>query len=177
MTAMDTNENKQHFCPQCKEWQPLTHFNALPLDLRCSKCIPITAALALYEDKVKLAGQKVCQLVDAADECRSLRSLSGMLEDFYDAWGGRMSLTADAVEWCKDLGSTPRGKAHALSFLAKVLSIHSKVEKTKVDEDWNKLSKAEIKAKLTVLLTDILARSELPEAKQQAIQRLIGGQE
>ena len=54
-----SEEEKKAFCPQCKEWYPVTHFECLPLDLRCNKCIPQDTAMQLYDKRVQKAGHDV----------------------------------------------------------------------------------------------------------------------
>jgi hypothetical protein len=167
-------EPKKIFCPQCKEWHPSTSFECLPLDLRCNKCVPTDVAMVLYDKRVQQAGQKISQIVDAS-EGRGLRPLERLVDGIYDAWGGPQAFCDDAVAWAKDLAASGRGKGAALSFMAKLLAIHAKVEKTRVEDDWNKLTKAEIKARLTLKLTAILADEESGPAKKNAIKKILGG--
>lgn len=170
------SEDKKLFCPQCKEWYPVTHFNSLPLDLRCNKCLPIEATMALYDQKVALAGQKVAQVLDEAEVGRSLKPLARLVDGYYDAFGGANALCEAAAQWTKDLAATGK-KSQALSFVAKMMSIHAKVEKTQVEEDWNNLTKAEIKARLAMKMAAILAESEAPELKKAAIRKITGEME
>ncbi len=166
-------DEKKIFCPQCKEWYPTSHFNSLPLDLRCNKCLPIQATMALYDQKVALAGQKVAQVLSEAEVGKSLTSLARMVEGFYDEYGGAVPLLHDAAQWVKDLAATGK-KDKALAFLAKLFAIHAKVERTQVEEDWNNLTRAEIESRLAVKMAAIMAKYEAPELKKQAINKITG---
>jgi hypothetical protein len=167
------SDDKKIFCPQCKEWYDSTHFQCRPLDLRCDKCIPPEVRAILYDQRVQEAGKQVAAVVDAAGDARNLRPLERMIDGIYDAWGGPTALCEDAVSWAKDCAATGK-KGIALSFISKLLAIHAKVEKTRVEDDWNQLSKAEIKARLTLKLTAILAESEAPQVKKDAIKKILG---
>ncbi len=164
---------KQMFCPQCKTWFPVSYFNSLPLDLRCNKCLPVEAAMDVYDQKVALAGQKLTKVLSDADIGKSLTSLSRMVEGFYDEYGGAQPLLHDAAQWVKDLAATGK-KTQALAFLAKLFSIHAKVERTQVDEDWNNLTRAEIESRLAIKMAAIMAKYEAPALKQQAINKITG---
>lgn len=169
------DEPEQVFCPACKTLRPKLDFECLPLDLRCKRCIPVDTAMELYDKRVQQAGQKIAQIVDSAGTARSLRPLERLLDGIYDSWGGVAVLCEDAVRWAKDMGENPRTKGQALKFITNLLAIHAKVEKTKIDDDWNQMSKDEIKAKLTLRLTEIMMQSEAPAAKQAAIKQILGG--
>lgn len=166
------SNDDQLFCPQCKTWFPKTSFSCLPLDLRCNKCIPQDAALKLYDDKLKFAGQQIGKLMDASDAGKGLKPLERMVDGIYDAWGGVNAFCQDAAEWCKDLAQKGR-KGQALQFMAKVLAIHGKVDKLKIEDDWNKMTKEEIKQRLALKMAAILAESKLPGVKDQILRNLM----
>ena len=167
------SEEKQIFCPQCKTWYPVSHFNSLPLDLRCNKCLPLEVSMAIYDQKVALAGQKVVQLLDAAESGSSLTSLSGIIGGIYDEFGGSHVVCQNVAQWVKDLAATGK-KSQALSFFNKLFSAHAKVERTQVEDDWNKLTKAEIETRLALKMASIMARHEMPAAKQEATKKITG---
>lgn len=166
-------DEKKLFCPQCKEWFPVSHFNSLPLDLRCNKCLPLEVSMVLYDQKVALAGQKVANLLDGAEIGRSLKPLARLIDGFYDACGGANAVSEMCAQWVKDLAATGK-KDKALAFVSKVMSIHAKVEKTQVEEDWNNLTKTEIKARLAIKMAAILAEADSPEMKKAAIRKITG---
>lgn len=167
-------EPKKVSCPQCKGWFPPTDFECLPFDVRCKRCVPVDVAYNLYDKRVQLAGQKVAQIVDAADGGKRLRPLERMIDGIYDAWGGPQALCEDAVSWAKDLAASGRGKGIALGFISKLLAIHAKVEKTKVEDDWNQLTEKEIKARLVLKLAALQAEFDAPQAKKDAIKKILG---
>lgn len=168
-------EEKQLFCPQCKTWMPASCYNSIPLDLRCNKCIPLEASMAIHDQKVALAGQKVAQVIAKYGNGKTLEPLARIVDGFYDEYGGVEPLCKDLSQWVKDLAATGK-KSQALSFVAKLMSIHAKVEHNQVEENWNNLTKAEIEARLALKMAAIMAKMENPEAKKDAIRYIAGGQ-
>jgi len=166
-------EEKKLFCPQCKSWLPASCYNSLPLDLRCNKCLPLEASMAIYDQKVALAGQKVAQVIAKYGNGKSLEPLARIVDGFYDAYGGVDPLCEDLAQWVKELAATNK-KSQALSFVAKLMSIHAKVESNQVEENWNNLTKAEIEARLQLKMAAIMAKIETPEAKKEALRTITG---
>lgn len=168
-------QEKQLFCPQCKTWLPVSCYNSLPLDLRCNKCLPLEASMAIYDQKKELAGQQISQVIAKYGQGKTLEPLAQFVDGFYDAYGGAEPLCHDLAQWVKDLAATGK-KPQALSFIAKLMSIHAKVESTQVEQDWNNLTKAEIEARLTLKMAAIMAKMEMPEARKEATRTITGGQ-
>lgn len=172
-------EPEKLFCPQCKEWKEKASFTLLPLDLRCQGCVALSSdqAMELYDKKVELAGQKISQLLDGVEHARSLKPLERMLDMFYDQYGGGHVFMGDVVTWIKQIADKPGGKglSTAVAAAMKILQLHAKVDRMKIEEDWNQLSKEEIKTKLQLKMMAILAEAELPGVKKSAIKGLLGG--
>jgi hypothetical protein len=175
MGAGEMSEEKKHFCPQCKEWHPLTHFNGLPLELRCNKCVPVEAAMLLYDEKVKLAGQKFAQTLDAAGTARSLKPLERMVQQTYDAWGGSAAFCEDVVSWIKDLASTGRGKNAAVQAAMKLLTLHAKVDRMRLEDDWKAMDDATLRETLKLKMLQLFAEAQAESTKKGFIEGVAGG--
>lgn len=138
----------------------MTHFNGLPLELRCNKCVPADVAMAVYDDKVKLAGQKLAQALEGIGGKQNLQPLERLVRGFYDVWGGEKPFLEDVVSWTKDLGSNPRTKGSALGICMKILALHSKVDRLKKEDDWKQMDDATLKATLTMRMMALMAEAE-----------------
>jgi len=165
------------FCPQCKEWFPKTHFTCLPLDLRCNKCIPGEVAAVLYDQKVEKAGQVMSKIFDQNPANASLRPLERMINGAYDAWGGPGAFCNDVVKWMKDLGDTPRGKSAAVSAAMKLMALHAKVDRMRLEDDWKQMDDQTLRDTLKVKMMALMAEAQTEDAKKIAKNKLIGHDE
>lgn len=162
------------FCPQCKEWFPKLNFGCLPLDIRCNRCIPTDVAMKLHDDRIKEAGHVVAQLFDANEAGRTLAPLERMVSQAYDAWGGSTAFCEDVVCWIKDLAETGRGKGAAVSAALKLLTLHAKVDRMRLDEDFKKMDDESLKAAMKLRIMQLFAETQEETVKQKAMKKILG---
>jgi hypothetical protein len=168
-------EIKTLMCPACKQHWPVTSFECLPLDLRCNRCVPVESAMVLYDKRVQQAGHVVSQLLDANDTGKGLKPLERMVQGFYDAWGGPAALCDDMATWVKDLAATGK-KAQAVSALTKILNLHGKIDRMKLEDDWKMMDDETIRATLKVRLMEIVSEgvADNDSKKKEAMKRIMG---
>ncbi len=169
------SEPETLFCPQCKEQRPTTSFECLPLDLRCNRCIPADTAMALYDARVQQAGQKISQILDASGAGANLAPVERMLSQAYDRWGGAGAFMEDVVGWIKDLAASGRGKGAAVNACMKMLALHAKVDRMKLEDDWRAMDDEQIRATLKVKMLALLSDGMLEDAKKSAVKGILGG--
>lgn len=162
-------------CPQCDKDLPTTSFECRPLDLRCNRCIPQDKALELYDQRVKQAGTKLSRILDASAGAKGLKPLERMVTQCYDAWGGSAAFCEDVVEWIKDLASQGRGKGAAVNAAMKLLALHGKVDRMKLEDDWKQMDDATIQASLKMRLRELMVEVELEDGKKDTMGLLLEG--
>lgn len=165
---------KTRVCPQCGLEKAITTFECLPLDERCSHCIPADTARELYDKRVQQAGQKLAQILDANEASKGLKPLERMVSQAYDSWGGPAAFMEDGVTWIKDLAANPRTKAAAVQAWHKLLTLHAKVDRMKLEDDWKQMDDETLRANLQLKLMALLAETETDKAKKDTIDKLTG---
>lgn len=161
-------------CPSCKKELPSVEFTGLPLDQRCRSCIPPEAAMSLYDKRVQEAGHTVAQILDANEHGMSLKPLERMVNLAYDSWGGPNAFMTDVVQWIKDLSVTPKGKSSALSNAMKILNLHAKVDRMKLEDNWKQMDDDTLRATLKIKLMALLTEAQVDDAKRKAKDHLLG---
>lgn len=169
-----SEEPKKIFCPQCKEWFPETHFMGLPLDLRCNKCIPQDAAMALYDQKAQLAGQTMAKIFDSAESAKSLKPVERMVSQAYDSWGGPAAFMEDWVQYVKEMAQNPRTKSAAVGAMNKILALHARVDRMKLEDDWKQMDDETLRATLKVKMLALMSEAAIEEGKKKGLD-LLGG--
>lgn len=169
------DEPKLVMCPQCKVKRPSTDFRNLPLDLRCHQCVPQAEAIALYDKNVQAAGKAVAQLFDATKGAIDLGPVEKMLTGFYGSWGGEHAFTEDVVRWIKNLGDNPRTRAAAVSASMKILALHAKADKMKLDEDIARMDDDALQKDINMRLLALMAPGMTEDTKKAAMKYLLGG--
>jgi hypothetical protein len=164
-------------CPQCKKELPLTSFRGLPLDQRCDDCIPEDVKWSLYDKRVQEAGQTVASILDASEHGMSLKPLERMVTLAYDAFGGPNVFMENVAQWMKDLSATPKGKGAALNAAMKILNLHAKVDRMKLEDDWKQMDDTTLRATLKIKLMALLSEAQTEQAKKIAKDQLLGGEE
>lgn len=162
-------------CPACEQIFDLTSFEGLPLDERCRNCIPTDVAMALYDKRIQEAGHTMAQILDANDHGVSLKPLERMVSLAYDNWGGANAFMGDVVQWIRDLAITPKGKASALSNAMKLLNLHAKVDRMRLDEDFKRMDDATLRETVKLKLMALFAEASIDDAKKKAKGQLLGG--
>jgi hypothetical protein len=165
---------EQLTCHQCGQLLPITNFGHLPLDKRCNRCIPVDMAMKLHDARVQEAGHVVAQLFDAHDAGKGLKPLERMVSQVYDAWGGSAAFCEDVVEWIKDLAEQGRGKGSAVNAAMKLLTLHAKVDRMRLDEDFKKMDDETLRASIKIRLAALLAETEEESAKEKAVKKILG---
>ncbi len=162
-------------CPQCKGTYPLTDFEGLPQDVRCNRCIPRDEALKLYDRKVQAAGQKLTQIMDSAQGAKSLKPVERLLSEAYDAWGGPGAFAGDVVGWIKDLANMAggKGKSAAVSASIKLLQLHARIDKMKVEDDWRKMDDATLRETIKIKMLALFAEATADDAKRDTLSLII----
>lgn len=163
-------------CPQCGQSYPITSFGCLPLDKRCNRCIPVDMAMKLHDARVQEAGHVVAQLFDANDAGKGLKPLERMVSQVYDAWGGSAAFCEDVVEWIKDLAEQGRGKGSAVNAAMKLLTLHAKVDRMRLDEDFKKMDDETLRASIKLKIVQLFAESQEDEVKKVAKDKILGDQ-
>ncbi len=130
--------------------------------------------MGLYDRRVQEAGHTVAQILDANEHGISLKPLERMVNLAYDSWGGPNAFMVDVVQWIKDLSATPRGKAAALSNAMKILNLHAKVDRMKLEDDWKQMDDTTLRATLKIKLMALLSEAQTDEAKKKAKEHLLG---
>lgn len=171
---MGDSEVKKIFCPQCKEWYPETHFMGLPLDLRCNKCIPQDAAMTVYDEKAKLAGQTMAKIFDANDKAKTLKPVERMVTQAYDSWGGAAAFMEDWVTYVKEMAANPRTKPAAVSAMNKILALHAKVDRMKMEDDWKQMDDETLRSTLKLRMLELLSETAIEDGKKRGLD-LLGG--
>jgi hypothetical protein len=131
--------------------------------------------MSLYDDKVKLAGQKFSQVLDAAGKAKSLKPLERMVGQCYDAWGGSAAFCEDVVTWIKDLAGSGRGKSMAVMAAMKLLTLHAKVDRMKLEDDWKAMDDATLRSTLKVKMLQLFAEAQADSGKKGFIEGVTGG--
>lgn len=162
-------------CPQCQKDLPVTAFECLPLDLRCNRCIPMHQAMDLYDKRVQKAGHTLAQVLDQVGAATDLGPVERMLGRAYDSWGGEAAFMEDGVNWIKELADNPRSKGMAVSAWLKLLYLHSKVDRMKLEDDWKSMEEDQIKARLKEKMTAMFAEITLEDAKAKGMRLLTEG--
>ncbi len=166
------SDEKKLFCPECKTWYPATHFECLPLDLRCNRCIPVEAAMVLYDKKKEKAGQIIAQILDGSEGEKSLRPVERMLVDAYEAFGGPKVFMEKVMGWINDLASNPRTKPAAVNAAMKIISLHGKVDRNKMENDWRQMDTDTLRDALERKLRGILEEKAASAVKMAATKYL-----
>lgn len=161
-------------CPQCRKELPQTSFAGLPLDERCRDCIPPDTAERLYDKRIQEAGHAVAQILDANEHGMSLKPLERMVNLAYDAWGGPNAFMTDVVTWIKDLAISPKGKGSALSNAMKLLNLHAKVDRMKLEDNWKQMDDDTLRATLKIKLMALLTEAQLDQGKKEAKGKILG---
>jgi len=162
-------------CPACKKIKEQAHFHGLPLDQRCVECIPSDIAMVLYDKRVQEAGQTVAAIFDASDQGVSLRPLETMVALAYDAFGGPHIFMRNVVQWIEELSTNPRTKGIALTNAMKLLGLHAKVDRMRLDEDFKRMDDETLRATLKIKLMALATEAMADEAKAKAIKNVLGG--
>ena len=153
---------------------PVTSFGQLPLDLRCTRCIPVDLAMKLHDARIQEAGHVVAQLFDANDAGKGLKPLERMVSQVYDAWGGSAAFCEDVVEWIKDLADQGRGKGAAVQASLKLLTLHAKVDRMRLDEDFKKMDDATLLATIKLKIKQLAKEAQEGLSKEDAIKKILG---
>lgn len=161
-------------CTGCRKELPATSFAGLPLDTRCRDCIPPDTAMEIYDKRVQEAGHTVAQILDANEHGMSLKPLERMVNLAYDSWGGPNAFMTDVVQWIKDMAVNPKGKATALSNAMKILNLHAKVDRMKLEDNWKTMDDDTLRATLKIKLMALLAEAQTDEGKKRAKDHLLG---
>jgi len=161
-------------CPACNKEKGQEHFHGMPLDLRCKDCIPADTAMLVYDKRVREAGQTVAAIFDANDQGVSVRPLETMVSLAYEAFGGPHIFMQNVVEWIKELGNNPRTKGVALVNAMKLLNLHAKVDRMRLDEDFKRMDDETLRATLKIKLMALASEAMADEAKKGAIQSILG---
>lgn len=170
------SEKETLFCPQCKQTLPKINFEQLPLDLRCRNCIPTQVAAVLYDERVKQAGQKLAQIFDGVESSKNLRPVERMIEGVYEAWGGPAIYCQDLVEYIKALTTGPKKNySAAVTAMGKLLALHAKVDRMKMEDDWKHMEEEQIRDRLKVKLAQLAAEVAFGEQKPEILKGLMGG--
>lgn len=160
-------------CPACKKEKEQAHFHGLPLDQRCVECIPTDTAMVLYDKRVQEAGQTVAAIFDANDQGVGLRPLETMVSLAYDAFGGPHVFMKNVVQWIEELGSNPRTKGAALTNAMKLLGLHAKVDRMRLDEDFKRMDDETLRATLKIKLMALATEAMADEAKKSAVKSIL----
>ncbi len=104
----------------------------------------------------------------------SLKPLERMVNLAYDSWGGPNAFMNDVVQWIKDLSVTPKGKSSALSNAMKLLNLHAKVDRMKLEDNWKSMDDDTLRATLKIKLMALLTEAQTDEAKKKAKGTLLG---
>jgi hypothetical protein len=171
---MPMSELKTLMCPACKRVLPSTDFNYLPVDDRCSSCVPRDQAMALWDLKSKQAGQTMARILDSTDSYKTLKPLERMVSLAYDAWGGEAAFMEDAVTWIKELSEHPKTKGQAVNALMKLLALHAKVDRMKFEDDWKHMDDQQLRDTLKMRMMALFAEASIEQAKEQGKNELLG---
>jgi len=161
-------------CPQCKSRRPLSAFEGLPVDARCNSCVTTGEAMQIYDQRVQMAGQKLSRILDANQAGKQLKPLERMISQCYDAWGGPAAFCEDVVGWIKDLADQGRGKGAAVNAATKLLALHAKVDRMKLEDDWKQMDDATIRDTLKLRLMELMAEAAEESGKKDALSYLLG---
>ncbi len=161
-------------CPACQRERGTEFFHGIPLDQRCVECVPTGTAMELYDKRVIEAGQTVAAIFDANEAGVSVRPLETMITLAYDAFGGPHRFMKNVVQWIEELGANPKTKGVALVNAMKLLNLHAKVDRMRLDEDFKRMDdetlRATIKAKAMALAVEAMS----DEAKKKAFKNILG---
>lgn len=163
-------------CPQCNRDLPETNFECLPIDARCDRCIPQEKAMQMYDQRVQKAGTKLAKILDAAGSGKGLRPLERMVTQCYDAWGGSAAFCEDVVQWIKEMSMQGRGKGMAINAAMKLLALHAKVDRMKLEDDWKQMDDATIRDTLKLRLMELMAEAAEESGKKEALDYLLEGE-
>ncbi len=161
-------------CPACDKPWPSTDFECLPLDNRCRRCIPSDVAMRLYDKRVQQAGHTMAQILDANSHNVSLKPLETMVSLAYDCYGGPRAFMEDAMNWIKDLALTGRGKGVAVSHMMKLLQLHAKVDRMRLDEDFKRMDDETLRATIKMKMMALFAEAATEEGKKTAMKTILG---
>jgi hypothetical protein len=171
-----SGEGSTLFCPQCKQHWPKTNFECLPLDLRCNRCIPADTAMQLYDKRVQQAGQKLAQILDASESNKGLRPVERMLSRGYEAWGGEAAFMEDGINWIKSLADNPRTRSLAVAAWGKILALHAKVDRMKLEDDWRQMDDETLRETLKMKILELGSEAIEDQAKDKTKKFLLGEQ-
>lgn len=169
--------SEQLLCPTCGQWKDLSHFSGLPVDKRCLDCVPTDEAARIWDLRVAKAGQTFAQLMDASGKGSSLKPLERMVSGAYDAWGGPQAFCEDIVTWIKELADTGRGKGSAINAAMKLLTLHAKVDRMKLEDDWKQMDDDTLRATLKLRMLELFAEAQSEQNKKQIKDEVLGIQD
>lgn len=168
------NSPEQLHCPTCGQWKDKHHFGGIPVDKRCVDCVPPSEAAMIYDLRVEKAGQTFAQLMDANAKGGTLKPLERMVSGAYEAWGGPAAFCEDLVMWIKELADTGRGKGTAINAAMKLLTLHAKVDRMKLEDDWKQMDDDTLKATLKLRMLELFAEAQSEQNKKKVTSEVMG---
>lgn len=161
-------------CPACKKDKGPEHFHGLPLDVRCKDCIPPDTAMAIYDKRVQEAGHTLSKILDANEQGISVKPLERMVSLAYESWGGPNVFMKDVVTWIQELGNNPKTKGVALVNAMKLLNLHAKVDRMRLDEDFKRMDDDTLRESIKLKIMALFAEASNEEAKAKAMKSILG---
>jgi hypothetical protein len=146
-------------CPACNEIKPLTHFEFLPADHRCTACVPVDVTSVNRQKLIDLAQRKLAQIFDANERAVGLPALEQLLNGIYGAWGGVNSFCHDIKDNYDSLVEQKKFNAAANVQLG-VMKLHARVDKMKLEDDWRTMDDDRLKESLQLQLMHLMADEE-----------------
>lgn len=150
---------KTQVCPQCNERKPLTHFELLPADCRCTACVPLDVHRAKSQELVDRAQRKLAQILDANAKSAGLPALEQLINGLYGAWGGVNTFCHDIKDGFDALVAQKKYK-QAVDVQLGVLKLHARVDKMRQEDDWRQMDDDRLKESLQLQLMNLLADDE-----------------